>query len=65
MAVSLGDKLVVAISSTALFDLQESHKIFMEQGVKAYSEYQIEHEDQPLEPGAAFGFLKGTAAGEF
>lgn len=62
MAVSLGDKLVVAISSTALFDLQESHKIFMDQGVKAYSEYQIEHEDQPLEPGAAFGLVKKLLA---
>ncbi|MEE4244365.1 MAG: 5'-nucleotidase [Kangiellaceae bacterium] len=56
--VTLGDKLVLAISSTALFDLEESHKIFIEQGVKAYSDYQIEHEEQPLKPGPAFGLVK-------
>ncbi len=58
MAVSLGEKLVIAISSTALFDLEESHRIFEKEGVKAYSEYQIAHEDQPLSPGAAFGLVK-------
>ncbi|WP_144394928.1 5'-nucleotidase [Pleionea sediminis] len=58
MPASLGDKLVVAISSTALFDLSESQRIFEEQGVDAYSEYQIKLEDEPLAPGAAFGLVK-------
>jgi 5'-nucleotidase len=62
VTLSLGDKLVIAISSTALFDLEESHRIFVEQGVQAYSEYQIAHEDQPLEPGAAFGLVKKLLA---
>ncbi|NVJ50820.1 MAG: 5'-nucleotidase [Gammaproteobacteria bacterium] len=62
MASSLGDKLVVAISSTALFDLQESHQIFVEQGVQAYSSYQIENEDKPLSPGAAFSLVKKLLA---
>ena len=34
---TLADKLVVAISSRALFDLTESHRIFVEQGVDATS----------------------------
>ena len=48
---TLADKLVVAISSRALFDLSESHRIFTEQGVDAYQRYQIEHEDELLAPG--------------
>src|ERR1700746_2194470 len=51
---TLADKLVVAISSRALFDLSESHLIFTEQGVDAYQRYQIEHEDEILAPGPAF-----------
>ena len=51
---TLADKLVVAISSRALFDLTESHRIYTEAGVDAYHRYQIEHEDQMLSPGPAF-----------
>jgi 5'-nucleotidase len=46
-------KLVVAISSSALFDLAESDRVFREEGVKSYAEYQIAHENDPLEPGDA------------
>jgi 5'-nucleotidase len=55
---TLADKLVVAISSRALFDLSESHLIFTEQGVDAYQRYQIEHEDETLAPGPAFTLVK-------
>ena len=51
---TLADKLVVAISSRALFDLTESHKVYTEAGVDAYQRYQIEHEEQLLAPGPAF-----------
>ena len=47
-------KLVIAISSTALFDMRESHEIYEKQGVQAYAEYQRQHEDDILEPGEAF-----------
>jgi 5'-nucleotidase len=47
-------KLVIAISSTALFDMRESHEIYETQGVAAYANYQREHEDDILEPGEAF-----------
>ena len=36
-------RLVVAISSRALFDLDESHRIYEEQGTQAYCEYQIKN----------------------
>lgn len=52
------DKMVVAISSRALFDLQESHRVFEEQGVDAYCKYQIDHEDDILEPGVAFPLVQ-------
>ncbi len=51
-------KLVVAISSRALFDLQESHRIFTERGVEAYYQYQIDHENEKLLPGVAFPLVE-------
>lgn len=51
-------KMVVAISSRALFDLQESHRVYTDQGVDAYCKYQIEHENEILEPGAAFPLVQ-------
>jgi len=52
------NKLVVAISSRALFNLDASHQVYEEQGVVAYRKYQIEHEDEPLSPGDAFLLVK-------
>jgi len=52
------NKLVVAISSRALFDLQASHAVFQEQGVEAYCQYQIEHENEVLNPGVAFPLVQ-------
>lgn len=52
------DKLIVAISSRALFNLDASHRVYEEQGIEAYRQYQIAHEDEPLEPGDAFHLVK-------
>ncbi|MFW5427155.1 MAG: 5'-nucleotidase [Methylophagaceae bacterium] len=51
-------KLVVAISSRALFDLQQSHQVYEELGVEAYCQYQIEHENEQLKPGVAFPLVQ-------
>lgn len=51
-------KLVIAISSRALFNLDDSHAIFEQQGVDAYQAFQIEHENEPLLPGVAFHLVK-------
>ena len=56
-APTLAGKLVVAISSRALFDLAESHRVYTELGVETYQRYQIEHEDELLEPGPAFALV--------
>ena len=62
MKVDLKDKLVVAISSRALFDLDESHEIFEQEGIEAYCRYQIEHEEEVLEPGSAFPLVRKLLA---
>lgn len=51
-------RLVVAISSRALFDLDASHRVFEAEGIEAYCAYQIAHEDEVLEPGVAFPLVK-------
>lgn len=58
MSLKLEDKLVVGISSRALFDLEEENGIYEREGLKAYSEYQIAHEDMILKPGTAFPLVK-------
>ena len=45
MPKSFKNTLVIAISSRALFDLDESHRIYTEEGVDAYHDYQITHEN--------------------
>lgn len=52
------DKLVVAIASSALFDLTEADRIYREQGLEEYRRHQREHERSPLAPGVAFPFIK-------
>lgn len=58
MPVSFDGKLVVGISSRALFKLDESHEIFLNKGVEEYSAYQIEHEDTPLLEGVAYELVR-------
>ena len=58
MAMSLANKMVVGISSRALFDLEAENRIYEEQGLQAYLEYQVEHERDILKPGTAFPLIK-------
>ena len=55
-------KLVVAISSRALFDLDESHQVFEAKGEEEYSRYQISQESVPLLPGVAFSMVRKLLA---
>ena len=52
------DQLVIAISSRALFDLAESHRVYEKEGLDAYQKYQIAREEEPLQPGDAFSLVK-------
>lgn len=58
MSYDLENKLVVGVSSRALFDLTVENAIFEEQGVEAYREYQREHETEILKPGPGFRLIK-------
>jgi 5'-nucleotidase len=62
MAVSFDDYLVIGISSRALFDLEKANDVFEKQGLDAYREYQLKHEDDILEPGAGFTLVKNLLA---
>lgn len=62
MAARLDNTLVIAISSRALFDLGDSHRVFEQEGIDAYCRYQIAHENDPLEPGVAFPMVKKLLA---
>ena len=52
------NNLVIAVSSRALFNLDESHKIYEEYGVEAYAKHQQENEEVILEPGVGFSLVK-------
>ena len=54
MPQTLDDRLVIAISSRALFNLDESHQVYQSEGLEAYSAYQVAREEDPLHPGEAF-----------
>ena len=58
MPSNFGNKLVIAISSRALFNLDDSHHVFVNEGLDAYMRYQIEHEDEVLMPGDGFPMVQ-------
>jgi 5'-nucleotidase len=58
MPYSLEEKLVVGISSRALFDLDEADRVFREHGLAAYREFQRAHEDDVLGPGTAMPLIR-------
>ncbi|TGG93510.1 5'-nucleotidase [Natronospirillum operosum] len=58
MPYPIEEKLVIAVASSALFDLRESDQVFREQGPIAYRAYQEEHLEQPLGKGVAFPFVR-------
>lgn len=50
--------VTIAVSSRTLFNMVAERKIYEEKGVEKYVAYQVEHENEPLKPGAAFPFVK-------
>ncbi|MDE0192503.1 MAG: 5'-nucleotidase [Gammaproteobacteria bacterium] len=50
--------LTVAISSRALFNLDASDAVFRKDGLEAFRRYQIERENERLDPGDGFHFVK-------
>ncbi|EYC52608.1 5'-nucleotidase [Hylemonella gracilis str. Niagara R] len=62
MANTLNGKLVVAISSRALFDFEEENRIFEENDDRAYMTLQLEKLDVPAKPGVAHSLVKKLLA---
>ena len=58
MPYDLTAPLVIGISSRALFNLEDENAVFEELGLKAYAEYQRQHEKDVLLPGPAFNLVK-------
>jgi 5'-nucleotidase len=62
MGISLDGKLVVAISSRALFDFEEENEVFEQTDDTAYMRLQLERLDTPAKPGVAFSLVQKLLA---
>lgn len=58
MSYQLDNRLVIGVSTRALFDLSKENSIFEKEGVNAYEHYQLEHETKVLKPGPGFALVK-------
>ena len=58
MEYPIGKKFVIAVSSSALFNLSESDKVFQEQGRLAYEMFQEKNQEVVLNKGVAFPFIR-------
>jgi len=62
MAMTLDGKLVVAISSRALFDFEEENEVFEQGDDRAYMALQLQRLDMPAKPGVAFSLVRKLLA---
>lgn len=58
MSYELGNRLVIGVASSAMFDLSESDRVFRTKGEEAYRKYQAKNVDVPLKKGVSFSFVK-------
>ncbi len=57
MPAALADRLVIALSSRALFDFEEENRVFEARDDHAYMQLQLARLDQPARPGVAFSLV--------
>ena len=62
MASNLDGQLVVAISSRALFDLEEENRVFEQSDDRAYMKLQLDRLEMTAKPGVAFSLIKKLLA---
>ncbi|HSW07985.1 5'-nucleotidase [Aquabacterium sp.] len=62
MPASLADRLVIALSSRALFDFEEENRLFEASDDHAYMQLQLQRLDQPARPGVAFSLVNKLLA---
>jgi 5'-nucleotidase len=58
MPYDLSNYLVIGVSSRALFDLNRENEIYEKEGLEAYCRYQLEHENDVLNPGTGFALIE-------
>jgi 5'-nucleotidase len=58
LAYPIENKLVIAVASSALFDLSDSDRVYQEKGVDIYRKYQRKKENVSLKPGVAFPLVR-------
>lgn len=58
MATSLNGRLVVAISSRALFDFEDENRLFESGDTKGYMQTQMDRLETPANPGVAFSLVR-------
>lgn len=58
MPYDLTNYLVIGVSSRALFDLTVENSIYETEGLEAYCQYQLEHENDVLKPGTGFALIE-------
>ncbi|AZZ94951.1 5'-nucleotidase [Hahella sp. KA22] len=58
MPYPIDKKFVIAVSSSALFDLSESHAVFVDKGPKKYKKYQEKNIDRVLGKGVEFPLIR-------
>ena len=58
MPFEIENKLVIGVASSALFDLSQSHQVYLDSGPDEYRAYQERHLDTVLGKGVAFPFIR-------
>lgn len=58
MPFPIEDKFVIAVTTSALFDMRESDEVYKKKGVDAYRSYQEQHINDTLDKGVAFPFIR-------
>jgi 5'-nucleotidase len=58
MPYSLDDKMVVAVSSRALFNLDAENDVYEREGSQAFREYELARLKEAAQPGVAFSLVK-------
>jgi 5'-nucleotidase len=58
MTYPIDQKLVIGVASSALFDLTESHQIYLNKGIEEYRSHQEINIDTPFSKGVAFPFIR-------
>jgi len=58
MPFPIEEKLVIGVASSALFDLSDSHQVYLDEGPEAYRSHQARQRDVILARGVAFAFIR-------